>query len=104
MLKENIRTSDVLTRWGGEEFVILTPSTSMAEAYELAERLRLVIAKHSFPEVANITVSFGIAQFETAETLYNCFKRADDALYHAKKSGRNTVVAAPSIKSVYQLK
>ncbi|OKH52915.1 hypothetical protein NIES2101_12535 [Calothrix sp. HK-06] len=104
LLKENIRTSDVLTRWGGEEFVILTPSTSIAEAYELAERLRLVIAKHSFPEVRNITASFGIAQFETAETLYSCFKRADDALYHAKKSGRNTVVAAPSIRSVYQLK
>ncbi len=103
LLKENIRTSDVLTRWGGEEFVILAPSTSISEAYDLADRLRLVIAQHCFPEVGNITVSFGAAQFETAENLYSCFKRADDALYHAKHSGRNIVVAAPSMRSVYQL-
>jgi diguanylate cyclase (GGDEF)-like protein len=103
LIKNNIRESDILARWGGEEFVILAPSTSITEAVELAERLRLVIASHHFPEVKNITASFGVAQFQTGENLHKCLKRADDALYHAKNSGRNTVVAAPSRYGVYQL-
>jgi diguanylate cyclase (GGDEF)-like protein len=103
LIKENIRESDILARWGGEEFVILAPSTSISKAVELAERLRLIIASQTFPECGNITVSFGVAQFQTSENLYKCLKRADDALYHAKNSGRNTVAAAPSIFGVYQL-
>lgn len=103
IMKSKIRESDTLARWGGEEFVILAPSTSISEAVELAERLRLIIAAHTFPEVKNITVSFGVAQFQTGENLYDCLKRADDALYHAKNNGRNTVVAAPSLCRVYQL-
>ncbi|MBF2067280.1 MAG: diguanylate cyclase [Calothrix sp. C42_A2020_038] len=97
LIKENIRTSDVLTRWGGEEFVILAPSTSIADATELAERLRLVVAGHTWKEVGNITVSFGVAQFQEHENLDICLKRADYALYQAKNSGRNTVMVAPNI-------
>lgn len=96
ILKENIRTSDVLTRWGGEEFVILTPSTSVREATDLAERLRLKIARASFNAVKNITISLGVSQFQTAENVSNFLKRADTALYQAKHSGRNMVAVAPS--------
>ncbi len=96
VLKENIRTSDVLTRWGGEEFIILTPFTSIHEATDLAQRLRLKIAKTDFSRVKNITISFGVAQFQSAENLSNLLKRADTALYQAKNSGRNTVAVAPS--------
>ncbi|RUT01891.1 hypothetical protein DSM106972_065140 [Dulcicalothrix desertica PCC 7102] len=96
ILKENIRTSDVLTRWGGEEFVILTPFTSVKEATDLAERLRLKIARASFKIVKNITISLGVAQFQTTENVSNFLKRADAALYQAKHSGRNLVAVAPS--------
>jgi diguanylate cyclase (GGDEF)-like protein len=97
LIKNNIRTSDILTRWGGEEFVILAPSTSISEAAELADRLRLVVTKHSFSKVENVTVSFGVAQFQAGENLDDCLKRADDALYQAKNSGRNTVIVVPSL-------
>lgn len=96
ILKQNIRTSDVLTRWGGEEFVILTPFTSVKEATDLAERLRLKIARASFKIVKNITISLGVAQFQTAENVSNFLKRADAALYQAKHNGRNMVAVAPS--------
>lgn len=96
ILTENIRTSDVLTRWGGEEFIILTPFTSIHEATDLAQRLRLKIAKTDFSSVKNITISLGVAQFQSAENLSNFLKRADTALYQAKNSGRNTVAVAPS--------
>ncbi|BAZ15793.1 putative GGDEF family protein [Calothrix sp. NIES-4071] len=94
-IKENIRTSDLLARWSYEEFAILAPLTSILGAVELAERLRLVITNQNFPDVGNITVSFGVAQFQNGENLNNCSKRADKALYHSKISGRNTVTMAP---------
>lgn len=96
ILKENIRTSDVLTRWGGEEFIILTPFTSIKEATELAQRLRFKIAITNFNIVKNITISLGVAQFQTAENVSNFLKRADAALYKAKNSGRNMVAVAPT--------
>lgn len=101
ILKENIRASDLLTRWGGEEFIILTPFTSVNEAVDLAERLRLKVSTTNFSKVNNITISIGVAQFQTLENLTNFIKRADTALYQAKNSGRNTLVAAPSTLSAW---
>ena len=95
LIRESLRTSDSLTRWGGEEFVVLCPNTTLSTAALLAERLRNKIASESFPEVKHVTVSVGIAECVSGETFEQWFKRADEALYRAKSGGRNQVQVAP---------
>ena len=88
---------DLVTRYGGEEFVILLPHTSAASAMKLAERLRLDLAGHQIPALGSqtITASFGVAQVRAdAEDLGEAVSEADDALYRAKSMGRNCVVVS----------
>jgi diguanylate cyclase (GGDEF)-like protein len=85
----NLRLEDNLGRWGGEEFVLICSETTLEEAAEVAERLRLVIAEH--PWDMPVSASFGVAQWQAGETLARFFERADQALYAAKQAGRNTV-------------
>jgi diguanylate cyclase (GGDEF)-like protein/hemerythrin-like metal-binding protein len=89
-----LRTTDSLTRWGGEEFVVLCPNTTLSTASMLAERLRARVATSVFPEVKNVTISIGVAECMTGEIWEQWFKRADDALYCAKANGRDQVQIA----------
>ncbi len=89
-----LRDVDALARWGGEEFMIVATSTAATEILVLAERVRLAIAQHSFPVVGHVSASFGLGEFLHNETQKDFIKRVDDALYAAKKAGRNCVVAA----------
>jgi diguanylate cyclase (GGDEF)-like protein/PAS domain S-box-containing protein len=92
LIGSKIKNGDVFARWGGEEFVILTPMTSLDGAYTLAENLRNLVANHSFSYVEkNLTISFGVAQLRGDDNKETLFKRADEALYRAKKLGRNRV-------------
>ncbi len=98
------RESDLLCRFGGEEFVILMPNTELDVATLLAERTRKEIEKLKVPyngETISMTVSIGVSQvdLEEEETLDPVLKRADDALYTAKKKGRNQVHTASSISA-----
>lgn len=86
-----LRDTDVLARWGGEEFVVIMPQCGAPEALLLAEKLRALVAGHSFAEVGTVTVSLGAAHYKSDETLDCWFKRVDLALYEAKAGGRNTV-------------
>ena len=95
LIRESLRTSDSLTRWGGEEFVVLCPNTTLSTAALLAERLRNKIAGERFPEVERVTVSVGVAECISGETFEQWFKRADEALYRAKSGGRNQMQIAP---------
>jgi diguanylate cyclase (GGDEF)-like protein/hemerythrin-like metal-binding protein len=88
----NMRASDTLFRWGGEEFVILMPSTSYRNAVSLAEALRTKVEQHKFDTVGNITVSLGVAEHISGENEEAYFKRVDAAMYAAKNAGRNRVV------------
>ena len=90
-IKSNIRQIDIFARWGGEEFLILSPGTNLTEVKIFAEKLRLAIEKTSFPRVNNITASIGLSEFEVNDTFSDLFKRADKALYFAKNNGRNQV-------------
>jgi diguanylate cyclase (GGDEF)-like protein len=90
LVKSMLRDTDELCRIGGEEFVIITPHTSQIDAYKLAEKIRKEIEEHH--KVLPITVSIGIAQYKDCESKDELFKRADNALYEAKESGRNRVV------------
>jgi diguanylate cyclase (GGDEF)-like protein/hemerythrin-like metal-binding protein len=95
VISKSIRTSDMLFRWGGEEFVILAPSTSYAAAGGLAETLRSRIEQQGIQTAGNITVSLGVAEHDSSESESEWFRRADMALYSAKNSGRNRVVVDP---------
>jgi diguanylate cyclase (GGDEF)-like protein len=96
LIKENMRSDSIYGRYGGEEFVIILPHTSMEQARVVMDRLRLVIEQSSFEfegNTINITASFGISSFQANldMTLENCFKQADRAMYKAKSDGRNRI-------------
>ena len=93
-LQKNLRDSDFIARFGGEEFVVLMPETSTSEAKIVAEKLRTKIEESPFnfkKEPVQITVSFGISEFAKGESADEVFSRADKALYVAKDKGRNQV-------------
>ncbi|MCX6073944.1 MAG: diguanylate cyclase [Campylobacterales bacterium] len=88
----NIRKSDLLARWGGEEFMILQPDIPEDEASILAKRLRKAIENHTFGAVGKVTISLGVTNFLETDTADSFLKRVDEALYAAKTSGKNKVV------------
>lgn len=85
------RDTDIVARWGGEEFVLMLPQTNIEQAFFVAEKLRATIEKHKFDDVTHITCSIGVSQFHKNEEKDTLFKRVDEALYKAKKAGRNRV-------------
>ncbi len=95
ILRENTRPTDGLGRYGGEEFVVLMPDTTREQAVISAERLRTLLASTLIAPLAEpITVSIGAVEFVPGESGDGFLHRVDDALYKAKRSGRNCVVAA----------
>ena len=94
LTKDNVRAIDVAGRWGGEEFLLLCPETELSGAMAMAEKLRSAIETFDFPAVGRITASFGVAEAKPDESEASLTHRADEALYQAKGSGRNRVVAA----------
>ncbi len=92
LMQSSIRITDILGRWGGEEFLIICPGTDREGIGKMAEKLRNTIESYNFPEIKKSTASFGGTVFRENENLTQIIKRADDALYQAKKSGRNKVV------------
>ena len=113
-IKERVRSSDLVFRWGGEEFLLFLPDTNLEEAKTLAETLRIAVEKETSQGIAKVTMSIGIASLapyhQTAAeneesnlksadktneiSLHELIKTADNALYQAKQGGRNCVVAA----------
>lgn len=91
LLSERVRESDVLARWGGEEFVILLPNTATQECQKIAEELRALIANHEFSAVSQINVSIGTTKHNIGESNTMLIHNADLALYQAKSKGRNRV-------------
>jgi diguanylate cyclase (GGDEF)-like protein len=94
LVKNMLHGYDTFARWGGEEFVILAESTTENEAHMLANRLRETIEHFPFEFVKQLTCSFGVSQYVKGDDTESLFKRTDEALYQAKKSGRNTVCIA----------
>jgi len=94
LLKKNLRESDLLCRWGGEEFMMLLPKCELKDAKLLAEKIRLQIEKEKMmiegKQVA-ITASFGICEYTHNKTQHDVFECVDSALYRAKDLGRNRV-------------
>jgi len=91
LVRNNIRKVEYLIRWGGEEFMILASEIALDEAVLLAERIKNIIENHRFDEVGKVTISCGVTEFKEGDTIDSFIKRADDALYMAKKKGKNRV-------------
>lgn len=89
--KNVLRSSDVLGRWGGEEFLFICPETNLESTYILAEKLRSVLEFHKFVNVGNITASFGVTTATIGASSDDLIGQADGALYKAKSKGRNRV-------------
>lgn len=97
VMKTHIRSADLLSRWGGEEFLLLLPDTAFTEAKAAAEKLREAIETMYFEwdgiQGLKITMTFGVSAYDPAAGLDHSIIQADDALYHAKNTGRNRVCA-----------
>jgi len=91
ILKTQVRTSDTVGRWGGEEFLIILPHTTMDEAKKVAELLKEQITNYKFSKVEHRTASFGISEFKIGLNAEQVLDNADKALYESKNSGRNRI-------------
>ncbi len=87
-----LRDEDIVCRWGGEEFVILLPSTNLQNAMALSQKLRTRIEQMHVEMVERVTASFGITEVRAEDNLKSAVDRADNALYRAKNAGRNCVI------------
>lgn len=96
LVRSRTRASDLLFRWGGEEFVVLAAGAGYRRAERIAEGLRKAVEENDFEGVGRVTVSFGVAEHTGEEGAQDWFLRLDAALYEAKESGRNRVVVARS--------
>jgi diguanylate cyclase (GGDEF)-like protein len=89
LLREISRVSDNIGRWGGEEFLVMLPHTSLDEAIIIAERFNNMVREASFESKEQVTVSIGIAQYHKGEGYRSLLHRSDQALYAAKDAGRD---------------
>ncbi|MEI7518632.1 MAG: diguanylate cyclase [Mycobacteriaceae bacterium] len=92
-VRRSLRGNDVVARWGGEEFVVMLRDCALPDARRLAEEIRSTIAEVPFGTLGSLTVSIGAAEIRANENLASWLGRADQALYRAKRAGRNEVVA-----------
>ncbi|BAK70465.1 sensor domain-containing diguanylate cyclase [Aliarcobacter butzleri] len=91
LLRKYTRESDIIGRWGGEEFIIICPKTNLQEALVVALNLKEKVSLHKFDKVGNKTASFGVSTFKDNDTITELLTRADDAMYKAKTNGKNRV-------------
>lgn len=103
LIRDNIRNTDIVGRYGGEEFIIVLPQTDLHAARVVAERIRKIIETAKMKDFAgnmfSITVSQGISGWEPDDDIHSFISRADEALYKAKESGRNRVEVSPNSES-----
>jgi diguanylate cyclase (GGDEF)-like protein len=91
LLRSSLRKNDAPVRYGGEEFIVVAPNTSLSQSMQVAEKLRKVIAEHDFGIGRPVTVSVGCTIYRPGEDSRDFISRADQALYDAKHLGKNIV-------------
>jgi diguanylate cyclase (GGDEF)-like protein len=89
IVKANIRTLDYFVRWGGDEFVIVVPESTLNEAYAMAEKIRKIVQNYRFDNVGTVTISLGVVEALDSDTEDTLLKRVDDVMYKAKREGGN---------------
>ncbi|MFV3406146.1 diguanylate cyclase domain-containing protein [Pseudomonas sp. NY15463] len=90
-VRQCLREHDLLARWGGDEFVVVLPCTSLADAREAAQRIRQALATLESVGDCRLSMSYGVVQWRAGESQQGLLARADQALYRAKAAGKNTV-------------
>ncbi|NTS76487.1 GGDEF domain-containing protein [Catenovulum sp. SM1970] len=100
LVSRYLTPSQKLIRWGGEEFIILCPNTKADNAVILAQSIRTAVQQATWPEQIQLTASFGVAEKESQEHQKALMHRADLALYHSKRTGRNKVSLAGYDQSI----
>jgi diguanylate cyclase (GGDEF)-like protein len=110
LMGDAIRESDTLARWGGEEFIVIAPETGEDEGCLIAERIRNAVSNHEFPNgerqpLGRVTLSIGVAsRTEGMENPDQLLRRADDAVYHAKDTGRDKTVYCDGPEKMTEMK
>jgi two-component system cell cycle response regulator len=94
-VRERLRHSDFFVRWGGEEFLILAPETTLTQALALAETLRAGLHQSPIADIGPVTASFGVAEYRQGETLDQWLKRVDERVYQVKREGRDHISHRP---------
>jgi len=97
VLLTSTRSQDLVSRWGGEEFLVLLPDTVLKGGAIVAEKIRSRVAEEAFKaneHTVKLTLSIGVAEYKQGQTLEKCIKDADSALYLAKNKGRNQVAVS----------
>lgn len=97
LVRHQVRTEDIVARWGGEEFCILLPESSIAEAEFMARRVCQALAEHRLPLAAGadrVTASLGVASSWGSDVGEELFSRADAAMYRVKAAGGNGIALA----------
>ncbi|MDO6497209.1 sensor domain-containing diguanylate cyclase [Photobacterium sanguinicancri] len=92
-LSANIRKTDILGRWGGEEFMLVCPETTLSQASILSEKIRRLVEQQAFSINQRITISAGATQYSPEDSLTSVLSRVDNNLYQAKDAGRNRIIA-----------
>jgi diguanylate cyclase (GGDEF)-like protein len=95
-LREVLRSADIAARYGGDEFTVVLPEAGIEEAQQFYRRLREQVTEQPMEPVGRISLSCGIGELESQEDWETFFKRVDDALYRAKRAGKDQVAAAVS--------
>ena len=105
-LTTSVREGDLPARYGGEEFSVVLPNADLEVAREIAERIRKrvgvkkIVKRSTGEDLGNITMSLGIARYDIGESMQELIKRADEALYAAKRTGRNRVLTEVDLKAL----
>ena len=105
LLHQQLRTQDAISRWGGEEFLIMLPETNQRQALAVADKLRQSVAQTPFHyrnQRIALAITAGVAEFDTRSGLESSIERADRALYQGKQDGRNRCIAAMQLVSEWE--
>lgn len=94
LLIRTLREQDSTARWGGEEYLILLPNTSLDQAVEISERVKQAITSNEIiigENSISLTITMGVSEYRDGESIDSCITRADEALYRGKKNGKDRI-------------
>jgi len=93
LVQKELRSSDIIARWGGDEFTILLPNAGLDQAVHMAGRIRDIVMLYNFSRIGPVSCSFGVAVYEKGDDRTTIVQRVDNRLYRAKKNGKSMIIS-----------